>query len=218
MNLQMSIQVSAKLNKPTLPDNLYRVLHWAEAGKEIPSGRPEIWPLFPNHFSPFNGPWQLTAKAMNPLVSGKKMTVFYGHGLWIANGQGFGMDKPRANYFLMEDLDAELPRVEMLTCGGNVLTGHVEGMDLVVDVLDWRVAPPRADLIEPWHRTVAVQVYGDGTVGRFPQGEQPDGSVVTMYHPQLGDPRNFPKITIPLSCVEKWDRDYLPDPFTFYSL
>jgi hypothetical protein len=194
---------------------LWRVKHWKEAGRTIPSARPEVWPLFPNHFVPFTKPWQLTSKEMNPKISARKWTVFYGGGLIIANQQGFGMRKPRANFVTGENIDAELPRVELLDCGGNVLTGHVEGLDLVVDVLDWRSTPPSAEalLAQPWHCMYAVMVYGNGGVGYFPQGEQPDGSFVPVVHPLLGDPTQFPKITIPLSCVEKWDRPGLPDPY-----
>ena len=198
---------------------LWRVLHWAEAGRTEKTSRPEVWPLFPNQFTDFRREWQLLSRAMNPRISDAKWTVVYGHGLWIANGQGFGMpNSPRVNFVTGENLGAPYPKCELLTCGGSLLTGTVVGNDLRVSVLDGLGTPPSLEwiLARPWYYVTAVQWYTSGAIGRFPQGEQPDGSVVPIIHPLIGDPKRYPNITIPLNCLEKWDRDFIPDPFTIY--
>lgn len=199
---------------------LWRVLHWREAGREENSSRPEMWPLFPDQFVNFTRGWQLLSRAMNPMLSDNQWTSVYGSNLWIANQQGFGMaNSPRVNFVTGENLGAAYPKCELLTCGGNLLTGTVVGNDLRVSVLDGLGTPPSLEwiLARPWYYVVAVQWYTSGAIGRFPQGEQPDGSVVPILHPLIGDPTRFPDIRIPLSCLQKWDRPDLPDPFSFYA-
>lgn len=197
---------------------LWRVKHWAEAGRTEPSNRPEVWPFFPNHFVNFREDWQLLSKSINPRISPKKWTSFYGYNVWITNKQGFGMKTPRANFVTRENLKAALPKCELLTCGGNILTGTVSGNNLVVTVLDGLAPAPTLEWLQarPWFITTAVNWYTSGAVGRFPQGQLPSGEVVPCLHPLIGDPKRYPVITIPLSCLEKWEHDYLPDPFKFY--
>jgi hypothetical protein len=200
------------------PGNLYRVEHWVEqTGNTRPYGRPEVEPLFPNQHVPFGEPWQRLSKAMNPRISAQKWTSVYDSGTWMTNNQGFGMaGDPRANFILGTNLTSALPRVELLTGGGSLLTGREEGANLVVDVLDWRDDPPSAEwmLAHPWFYVVAVIAHE--IPRRFEQGEQSDGSTVPIYHPLLGDPSRFPRITIPLAKVQRWTAAELPDPYKVY--
>jgi hypothetical protein len=174
--------------------------------------------MYPNHFSPFGYAWQLLSHQCNPLVNAQKWSSVYGNRTWMTNGQGFGDEKdPRVNYVTGENIGASLPKVESLTGGGNLLTGYVSGLDLVVDVLDWHMAPSLEKLKqEPWHLTYAVIVDVKGIPRRFDQGRQPDGSVVPFLHPLIGDPQQYSEITIPLSKLQKWTADELPDPYRLY--
>jgi hypothetical protein len=197
---------------------LYRVCHWVEqTGNTRPYGRPEVEPLFPNQHVPFGESWQRLSKAMNPLISAQKWTSVYTGDTWMTNEQGFGMaGDPRANYILGTNLTSELPRVELLTGGGSLLTGREEGTNLVVDVLEWRYPPPSLEwmLAHPWFYVVATIAHE--IPRRFQQGAQPDGTVVPVLHPLLGDPQRFPRITIPLAKVQRWTAAELPNPYKVY--
>lgn len=194
---------------------LWRVLHDKELGTDR-DNIPEVFPFLPNHHVPFDRTWQLLSKAMNPLLSGDKWRDVYWYKLWITNNQGFDIPgDPRVDYVNGRDIGAPLPRVEALTCGGNVLTGYVEGPNLIVSTLDWRNPPASIDVIPRWHRTYAVTVDSHGTPRRFPQGEQPNGYMADVIHPLMADPGRF-MITFPLSNLQKWTRPGFPDPYTFY--
>ena len=200
---------------------LWRVLHDLETPKGVwRPNLPEVFPLFPSHFSDFGRGWQLLSKAMNPKISASKWTNVYTYALWIANGQGFGDESDqRANYVAGRNLDKPNPRVECLTTGGSVLTGYVEGSNLVVRTLDVNVVPPLDWVMaRPWFWTYAVTVDGRGIPRKFPQGLQADGSIVPIVHPLIANPSRYPKITIPLSSLERWTADELPDPFRLYRI
>lgn len=219
MNLPISI-TPRPAEVSTRPP-LWRVKHWAEMvpKREEASNRPEVWPFFPNHHTDFRKSFQLLSKAMNPRITKNQWTSVYDWSLWITNNNGFNMpNSPRANYVLGINLDKPLPKCEMLTCGGNIVTGEVLGTDLKVQVLDGLGPAPTLDWIEsrPWFITTAISWYTSGVVGGFPQGALPDGTFVPIRHPMIGDPRRFTEITIPLVCVEKWERDFIPDPYKVY--
>lgn len=209
-------QVRIQITTPRPP--LWRVKHDIENGVLIRPNLPEMFPLFPNHYAQFPKEWQLLSYAMNqPWLTPAKWTALYVDQVWITNFQGFGNpDSPRANFVTGEDLTAALPRVEALTCGGNVLTGQVEGDELVVHVLDWRQAPPRLADLRPWEKTYGVIEGVDGSPRHFHQGLQPDGSLAPVVHPLLGDPSRYPRITIKLALLQPWTRTELPDPYTLY--
>jgi hypothetical protein len=207
----------------TLPPRppLFRVLHELEVPQvywTTPVKMPEVRALFPAHFSDFGREWQLLSKAMNPRISANRWTSVYGYFAWIANGQGFGDESdPRANYVTGQDLTHENPRVECLTTGGSVVTGRVDGASLIIETLDVRSVPSLDWIMaRPWYWTYAVTIDGNRTPRRFPQGLQPNGEVVPIIHPLIGNPGRYPEITIPLRRVERWTAEELPDPFTLY--
>jgi hypothetical protein len=215
----------------TLPRDMrfVRVLHELELAPHLerttPPSRPEVRQMYPeNLFVPFGKAWQLFAWKLNPLLKANNMTAVYDDHLWIANNNGFS-DDLRANYFTNENLDKPLPKVETLTCGGNLLrvlgevavkigTKFVDSY--IIDVLDYRQAPPTLEWIEarPWLITIAVNMGSDGTPRRFTQGTQPNGFVPGVRHPFLSDPSK--RITIPKwRCVE-WREANAPDPYFVY--
>lgn len=200
---------------------LWRVLHEKELLSSLratPLGMPEVRPLFPNHYSDFGQRWQLLSRAMNPRISDDKWRAVYGTDLWMTNYHGFFKNgDPRANYVHKENLQYDNPRVEGLTTGGSILTGYVEGTNLVVQTLDVN-SPPSLDWImaRPWFHTYAVSCDGLRTPRRFPQGLQPNGEVVPIIHPLICNPRRYTKITIPLWRVAPWNATELPDPFRVY--
>jgi hypothetical protein len=212
----------------TLPPGVFvRVLHEKELAANLPHTtpykRPEVRPFFPNGFVPFGESWQLLAWSMNPLLSAGNMTAVYDYRLWIANDNGLGdPNDPRANYFTRSNLSSSLPKVEALTCGGNLL--HVLGEARVktnsgledcyqIDYLDWRlpVSPPFIQA-RPWLSTWAVTLGGDGTPRRFSYGTQADGFVPGVRHPLVASG----PIYIPKWRVVKWDGSLPPDPYRVY--
>lgn len=206
---------------PPVPvPQLWRVKHDIELPKGLwRDNMPEVHPIFPNHHSEFGKAWQLLSRGMNPRISVYKWTACYSYQRYVTNNQGFGMDNdPRANYVLSKDLGYDLPRVEALTTGGSFHTGEVEGQDLVLETLDVHDVPTLDWIMQrPWFFVYAVTVDSKGTPRRFPQGLQPSGEVVPIIHPFFTDRRKYPRLTIPLAKLEKWDQTRgLPDPFKVY--
>ncbi len=204
-----------------------RVLHELELASHLPHttppGRPEVRAMFPNHHIPFRKPWQLKSKAMNPLCSPANWSAGYHHKLWIANDHGMGdANDPRANYVTGENLTSPLPRVEALTCGGNLLSVIGEALVktdrgkeacYIIETLDYSAAPP--DEIPPWLVTTAVNMGTDGTPRRFEQARQPNGFIPGFFHPLLADPKRF-TVAIPKWRVVDWAEDYAPDVYRVY--
>lgn len=209
-----------KLPPEVIAPQLYRVRH----DIELPRGlwrpnMPEVHPIFPNHHSEFDRPWQLLSKAMNPRIDNNRWTACYTFQRYLTNNQGFGMSNdPRANHVLGKNLRCDNPRVEALTTGGSFHSGVENGKDLILDTLDVHDVPTLDWIMaRPWFWVYAVTVDGNGTPRRFPQGLQPSGEVVPIIHPLFTDRRKYPKPTIPLSKLEKWDMSKpLPDPFKVY--
>ena len=203
---------------------LWRVLHELELPRDkriaIQPGRPEVRAMFPNHFVPFNRAWQeLSYKANQPWLTPRKWDAFYGNNLWITNDNGFGEeDDPRVNFITGENVGAPLPKVEAITCGGNVLAGYEEGENVVIETLDYTESPPSAEWLLS-HRefcTYAVTVDSGLKPRRFPQGEQPDGFMPDLLHPLMADPKRFKKITIPKWRVVRWTENSPPDLYKIY--
>jgi hypothetical protein len=225
LSRRVSVFSDGSLQADGLPRNkaFYRVLHERELASNLPHttppDRPEVRALYPSHFSPFGKPWQMLAWKMNPLLSAGNMTAVYHTHLWIANDQGFGDDNdPRANFFENTHLTENLPKVEALTCGGNLLSVVGElGDDYIVETLDWHNPPPSPSEIngKPWLLTVAVNMGTDGTPRRFSQGTQPNGFVPGVRHPLLADPTRF-VVTIPKWRLMRWTASTPPDPYRLY--
>lgn len=216
----------------SLPPGRYvRVLHEAEvkvARRNVPHGRPEVRQCYPeNLFVPFGKSWQLFAwKRLNPLLKANNMTAVYDDSLWVSNNNGFGSStKPRANYFENTHLSDPLPRVETITCGGNLLRvlgettifrGGEPIPSYVIETLDYRDPPPSPEWLEarPWLITHAVDLDSDGQPSRFPQGYKHLGFTPGVRHPFLSDKRKV--VTIPeWRCVE-WRGEFAPDAYKVY--
>lgn len=221
MSLQISVVPTlapAVVPEPRPP--LWRVLHDKEIGPLFRPNLPEVFPMFPNHHVPFGEMYQRLSFEMNrQYLSADKWTAVYSFQRFVTNEQGFGNDgDPRANYILGRNLTYDLPRVEVLTCGGSLLTGTVSGTNLIVRTLDAWGDAPTADWLRAhrWFSVYAVSVDSRGTPRRFPQGEQPNGYMADIIHPLIADPCRFPAITIPLSRLERWTDVDLPDPYRLY--
>jgi hypothetical protein len=223
----------------TLPADMrfVRVLHELELAANLPHttppGRPEVRPFFPNHYVPFGKHHQLLSKDMNPYCNPGNWTAIYHNNLWATNDQGYGeASDPRANFVTGEDLTSPLPRVEALTCGGNVLrvigervvmSAGVPVPSYIIETLDWTAPAPSLEWIEarPWLITTAVNMGKDGTPRRFEMGSQPNGFIPGVRHPLLADPRRYngtteAAITIPKWRVTPWDSPDVPDPYKAY--
>jgi hypothetical protein len=205
---------------------LVRVLHELElpAAKRItPPSRPEVRQMFPVHFVPFTRAWQLKSFAMNqPWLTADKWTAVYTDDRFVTNDQGYGIETdPRANFVKGTNLTEELPRVECLTCGGNLL--HVIGETRVktssviedcyiVETIDYTSPPPAT--LPRWLTTVAVTMDSNGIPRRFPQGRQADGYMADVLHPLLADPKRY-TVVIPKWRVELWNSETC-DPYRLY--
>lgn len=213
--IQVTISYPDVVALPPSRPMLWRIKHDIELGSLWRPGKPEVFPFFPNHYSPFGAAWQWKTRRMNPLITDTQWSSLYSKGTAFTNENGFNdSEDPRRNYITGEDAGYPDPKVECLNCGGNVITGFVQGLNLVVYVVDYRRQPPAT--LEPWETVWCVTVDANGIPRRFPQGRQSDGTVVPIQHVFLGDPIQFPVIKIPMSKLQYWDREYLPDPWTRY--
>jgi hypothetical protein len=227
------MRIAGTITLPKQRPPLFRVLHDKElrkvmAEQNIPSDQlpvrpnlPEVHPFYPNHHSPFDRPWQLLSKMLNSRITTFKWRVIYWYKLWITNHQGFDKpDDPRVDFVNMRDIGAERPRVEALTTGGSLLTGYYDGPDFVVQGLNVYGAVPTVEYMweHPWYLTYAVSVDSFMNPRRFPQGMQPDGSIVPIVHPLIVNSREYQRLTLPKWKVEPWTNDEYPDPYTIYRL
>lgn len=191
---------------------LWRVRHDIELGPLWRPRLPEVFPFFPNHFTPFPEAWQRLSFAMNPHLTPERWTSVYSNARAFTNGNGYGDDTdPRANYITGENLTCALPKVECLTCGGALLAGRVEGINFVPETLNGRLAPPSLEwlLARPWLYFHAVTVDQNGTPRMFPQGD-----MKPVLIPFIADRNRYPVITISLSKLEKLDMSQpLPSPY-----
>lgn len=217
----------------SLPPGRYvRVLHEAEvpaARRNVPHGRPEVRAMFPNHFVQFGRDWQLFAwKKLNPLLKANNMTAIYDDSLWVTNNEGFGNpNDPRANYFENRNLDKPAPKVENITCGGNLLRVLGEVMAkagertlepcFVVETLQWSDPVPSLEWLEarPWLITHAVDLDSNGMPSKFPQGYKHLGYTPGVRHPLVADPKRF-RIVIPTWRCVLWTEPTAPDPLNIY--
>jgi hypothetical protein len=217
-----------------LPSDYFfvRVLHELELDESLhttPASRPEVRQLFPaNLFSPFDRGWQMLAWDMNPYCTAGNITSVYHFRLWVVNNNGFGdSSHPRRNYFENTHLSDPLPKVEAITCGGNLL--HVIGEAMVktnngledcyiIETLDYHNLPPTVEWMDkhPWLITWAVNMGSDGTPRRFTYGMQPNGFIPGVKHPFLSNPRDYQIAIQKWRCSSRWTESFAPDPYRVY--
>ena len=147
----------------TLPADMqfWRVKHDKELGALWRPNMPEVFPMFPNHFSEFGRSWQLLSKAMNPRISGDKWTACYTYKRYMTNNNGFGDETDlRANWVLEDNLSKPNPRVECLTTGGSLLTGYAYSNNGAYIRTDAVIAEPPATVTLKH----TVEVFSDGSL------------------------------------------------------
>lgn len=180
---------------------LYRVKHDAELGP-LWRQAPEVFLLNDNR-TPFGADWQRLSFALNPGMTSNHWRALYGDDEAFTNGNGFNGPNARADFVNNCDLSAPLPAWDKTrVCGGATVTGIVDGMELVVDILDGTGPAPTLEwlLARPWLYFHALTVYGDGHVGEFPQNNP-------CLVPLVGSG----EARIPLAQVQKVPR--IADPY-----
>lgn len=207
----MSIPITVTVGEPIYPPPrppLWRVKHDRELGPLWRPNLPEIHPFFPSHFVPFTAAWQRHSFGMNTMNKNEWTSVFSDTTAFV-NNQGFGKPgDPRANFIKQEDLREDLPKLEALICGGAVMTGHVEGANLIVYTLNGKNSPPRR-VLEPWEMYHAITVDRRGTPRMFPQG---DGQPVLLA--LVADRDRYPVVTFPMYKLERVpDNAPIPSPY-----
>jgi hypothetical protein len=210
---------SYTIQSKSVRPRIWRVLHDKELGELRRSNLPEVFPMFPNHHVWFRRHAQLRSRELNPILTPDQWTKIYTNERFITNQQGFEKPgDPRNNYVTGDTGHPEDPKTEVLTCGGNLLTGYVDGGHLHVMTLDYRAELPPAGWLmkNPWFLVKYVGVGSTGIPRRFPPAEQSNGYIPDVLHPLIADPNRFIDITIPLRVVEEWTSATLPDTYTIY--
>lgn len=179
---------------------LYRVLHDMELGgvRQVVRERnvplPEIYPLFPNQFSPLNYDWQWLWKDINPQMSKLDWRRLLTNERAFTNENGFEADPPRVDYVNGRDIGAEEPKIEALLCGGAVITGvetvYKGERVLQVNTLNINEPPPTPQwmLQHPEFMMQAVSVRPDGRVQSFSLTPHPEyvplvAKTLPVYYP-----------------------------------
>lgn len=173
------MKAQATISAPVTP-SLWRVLHDAEMGSLFRVDVPEVYVIREASFN-FTEGYQKLSYALNtianPLISADmtkdKWRVLYDFMRAFANGTGFNKSgDPRADYVNVRDLDKPLPKFDKTRiCGGAMVTGTVDGNDLILDSLNVNNPVPTLAwlLARPWLYFDAVNVTANG-ISKFPQG------------------------------------------------
>jgi hypothetical protein len=149
---------------------------------------PEVFPFFPNHYTPFTRGYQLLENNLN-IALDNAMTGSKWHNLHLGgnqgdkatafnNRQGFEMvGDPRVDYVNGKNLGAPNPKQEALVCGGAILKmKSVDSQYLYPAYIDGNRPAPTLEwlLARPYLFFDALSVDGspNGIVLRkFPQGD-----------------------------------------------
>jgi hypothetical protein len=143
-------------------------------------GVPEVYILSENK-TDFTAGFQLQSYALNtvanPLITASidplKWRVLFDFMRAFTNGTGFNESgDPRVDFVNMRDIGAPLPKFDKARiCGGALVTGVVDGNDLILETMNVYGGAPTLDwlLARPWLYFDAVNVTANG-ISRFPQG------------------------------------------------
>jgi len=177
---------------------------------------PEVFPLFPNHFCEFGKSWQLLERQLNATMTNQKWRALHGWKTGFNNRNGYeNPDDIRADFVNMLDILRPNPKQEALICGGAILRGKEEGINLIVETLNVDSEITSLNTLKPGDYFDAVTTRYDANknavVGRFPQGMGE-----RVYILLLADRTHYPKITFPLSMLEKLPIGQpLPSPYRY---
>ena len=196
-----------------LRPQLWRVKHDAERPLGIwRTAVPEVFRLSPWHGIPLNRAWQEFTFALNqPGMTGEKWRVLYDYRrAFTNNGAGYDYpgSPPKQDWVNMRDLTAtDLPRFDgPRICGGAIVTGRVDGALLWLHTLDATKPPPAVADVKPWEKFCATTVTDNG-IGRFPQRGGLDVWVPLIARQP---------VYLPLTGLQKWEAEELPDPYRIY--
>ena len=141
---------------------------------------PEVYNLQPEHSTQMTKEIQelsfalfrYGAPSLDLNTAKKKWTAFMGTKIAFTNYNGFDdSSDPRANHITGENLNKELPKFDKpRICGGALVTGRVEGSDLVIPTINATKPIPSLNLIvEAGIYFTAVSV-GRNFAAEFPYG------------------------------------------------
>lgn len=224
---KVSDTVGKPINAPVHPTTAkkyvgWRVLHKAEGGYgKTPPGMPEVIPPEDQiGLSMTKEIQEMSFNLMthfNPAINKKSWTqVHHGH-IAFTNYQGFGTEPksggPRANFITGEDLDKELPKYDKMgrVCGGMFIRGIERGDKLVcqpgVHGIDATKPLPSIQTIVENNWYFYAICFFPRNLDHFPQGKGAPVAIPFIFDRE---------IVFPLSLLEKWEDDKLPDPLKIY--
>lgn len=151
MNLSINTQIEYSQAGNSVR-HLYQVKHDYQLPKGVWRQFPEVFRLEPHHYTDLTEAWQLfcfdlliqsAGDIMTEMDIRRKFRAVYKYDLAMTNDNGFeNGDDPRADFINRVDLKQELPKIATLVMGGTVLSGVIDGTDLIVDTLDGNRPPP----------------------------------------------------------------------------
>lgn len=198
----------------------FRVKHDKEIGKIWRAGKPEVHPLYVdmndehgNHFAPFQKWAQLASYNLNPWLTPDLWRKVYWGNYWISNNQGYGMEgDPRADFVNGLDVNAELPRVESLVCGGSLISGERIGDWVKVNGLHYNT-PVSWEWLKDHPEYWVRGVYASGTGQPFRMlGHKFEGP--PFIHPLIVN--NAYGCYIGAWKLQEWTSPMPPDPLRIY--
>ncbi len=214
MTTSIHLRVAIRQAQTARP-SLFRVLHDAELPKGIwRAGMPSVHPLYPNHHSPFQKWAQRVSFGLNPWFTEERWRDVYHYRYWISNNQGYGIpDDPRADYVNMRDLTKDLPRVEALLSGGQLVEGTRNGDWVTVKGLHYN-APVTLEYLQAHPQYWVRGVYAGGTGQPFRMlGDKYDGPA--FIHPLIVNNDKGP-LVIEAYKLQAWTATEPPDPLRLY--
>jgi hypothetical protein len=195
----------------------HRCIHMAEGGYTHEPNAPAVHPSVNAPPIEFTEPMQRLSyevmRRFGPNVTPTQWTRVFDNNAALTNNQGFGGTPPRRNYITGEAVNnpnSELPKLmKAILFSGTFIRGDVVGSSLRlvpgVHGVDARAPMPSVDTViaNNWY-TFAVSADMQAA-SHFIAGT-PTAVVYFLRE----------AVTFPKEWFERWERDVLPNPTTFY--
>ena len=106
-------------------------------------GCPAVFDLVDGYKIELTRDWQFYIRAINYAMTAHHVSALFGDSKAFCNGSGLGGTVPRADWIMNENTNRENPSFDKVrTCARSILSGTVEGNELIINAMDGSHPPP----------------------------------------------------------------------------